>query len=349
MKSKEIEATEIFADPTYDATFKMLFGKEATKFLTISFLNSMLGFNGTKEEIKDLTIVNSELIQGDVKAIESAIDVRCTTVGGQDIAIEMQRRSEDYFLSRTQDYMAKLISSQVQKDEGNKYHISMHKTYMLIISKAKLFLQDNKVEGDHSKMYEKTVVPMIKELGQEVPHNKMCWKFIELPKFKVFSKDKIINQDSLVKEQWLDFLIKCGTQEEIPDNISNIIKEGYKIMKIANWTKTDIENYELAKLKEAYQFEEEANIREKAEKLGFDKGIEQGILKGKWKGEVKGEIKQFKTFKEMEKTGMDVSKFYSKIKYNNEITKYFDTHPDCIDDTESVIMTGMDIEYPDQI
>ena len=28
MKGKEIEATEIFADPTYDATFKMLFGTE---------------------------------------------------------------------------------------------------------------------------------------------------------------------------------------------------------------------------------------------------------------------------------------------------------------------------------
>lgn len=173
---EEMEKAEVFADPTYDVTFKMLFGSEKNKILLVNFLNNILGFKG-KDEIKDLNIVNSSLIQEDLDAIESAVDVRCKTASGEDISIEMQRRNEDYFLSRTQDYMGKLISSQVKKDEGKKYHIAMNKTYIVIISKAKLFLKDTAIEGDHDKLYEKTVVPMIQELNKEVPHNKMYWKF----------------------------------------------------------------------------------------------------------------------------------------------------------------------------
>lgn len=144
---EEMEKAEVFADPTYDVTFKMLFGSEKNKILLVNFLNNILSFKG-KDEIKDLNIINSSLIQEDLDAIESAVDVRCKTVSGEDISIEMQRRNEDYFLSRTQDYMGKLISSQVKKDEGKKYHIAMNKTYIVIISKAKLFLKDTAIEGE---------------------------------------------------------------------------------------------------------------------------------------------------------------------------------------------------------
>jgi len=330
---------EIFADPTYDVTFKMLFGSDKNKVLLINFLNNILSFKG-KDEIKDLNIINSSLIQEDLDAIESAVDVRCRTASGEDISIEMQRRNEDYFLARTQDYMGKLISSQVNKDEGKKYHLAMNKTYIVIISKAKLFIKDNKIEGDYDTLYEKTIVPMVKELNQEVPHNKMCWKFFELPKFEKFAKDKDINAGSSLKEQWLNFLINCHDQKIMPENVSDIIKAGYEIMKIAKWSKEDKENYELSKIKEAYKLKELENIEEQA--------FNQGLLKGKWKGEYKGEIGKIKMGIEAK---LEDEKILKKLNHAKDkfldFKQYFQEHPEQmeIDDNESVIMSGMNIEY----
>lgn len=86
MQMEEIEKAEVFADPTCDVTFKMLFGSGKNKILLVNFLNNILGFKG-KDEIKDLNIINSSLIQEDLDAIESAVDVRCRTVSREDISI----------------------------------------------------------------------------------------------------------------------------------------------------------------------------------------------------------------------------------------------------------------------
>ena len=340
---------QVFADPTYDATFKMLFGKQANIDITKSFLNTMLGFTGTKEEIAELKIISSDLIQEDVNAIESAIDVRCKTVSGQDISIEMQRRGEEYFLARTQDYMAKILSSQVTKsDGGKKYHLAMDKTYMLVVSKAQLFLKGNQVPGDTLIMYEKTIVPMIKELGVEVPGNKMYWKFFELPKFKNYIKNQQISYDSDLKEQWLDFLLNCSECNEIPEDRNDIIKRGYEIMKIANWTKEDRDAYELSKLKEAYALKEEEAMKQEAEKIGFDKGLE----KGKWHEKYKGEISKIKMGLEANLEDEKILKnlSYTKDKFS-EFKTYFEQHRELmeIDDNESEIMGEMGIEYQDII
>ncbi|AVP88182.1 hypothetical protein phytr_12580 [Candidatus Phycorickettsia trachydisci] len=45
----EPDVPEIFGDPTYDVTFKMLFGTEHNKDISVSLLNSLLGFTGGKE------------------------------------------------------------------------------------------------------------------------------------------------------------------------------------------------------------------------------------------------------------------------------------------------------------
>jgi hypothetical protein len=57
---KVLESQEIFADPTYDTTFKMLFGTENNKDILISILNNFLDFKGVKE-ITDVQIVSSDL------------------------------------------------------------------------------------------------------------------------------------------------------------------------------------------------------------------------------------------------------------------------------------------------
>ena len=97
-KEGEVQTPEIFADPTYDITFKMLFGSDKNKDVLISLLNSLLDFKGEKQ-IVDVTINSSDLSVEGISDIKGAVDVLCTTRSHQKIAVEMQRKYKDYFLS----------------------------------------------------------------------------------------------------------------------------------------------------------------------------------------------------------------------------------------------------------
>jgi len=338
MKGKE----EVFADPTYDITFKMLFGSEKNKDVLISLLNSLLDFRD-KKEIKAVEINNNELpvvpfsTEKSKLGVSSAVDVLCTTANGQKIAIEMQGQKTKYFLAREQEYMAKLLVGQVKEGEGKKYHEMVLETYIVIITKENVFT--GKAEFEKQKLFEIDVEPRIVQTNESYPDNKMHWKFFELAKFKNSSNYSKITKDSNLKEQWLEFLIECNKQVNEPER-NEIIKKGYEIMKMSKWDADTQTLYWKQKQYVEDMLREQEGLIKETEQKAFQEGVE----KGKWKGEVKGEIKQMKTFKELESSGIDVSKFYNTIKYKDQIQSYFEEHPDYKDETESVIMGGMDIE-----
>jgi predicted transposase/invertase (TIGR01784 family) len=296
---------QIFADPTYDVTFKMLFGVEENKNLTISFLNSLLGFVDDNE-IEDLIIVNPDLGQDSFTSIKSSIDVRCKTKSGEDISIEIQRCYRDYFLARTQYYMSKIISGQLKAGDSTQYHTKMQDTYIVIIAKENVFAGQDRLKGDRDDLFEKTVVPMVKELNLMIPGNKMYWKFFELPKFRVFSEKKLINQNSPIKEQWLDFLTNCSGHDGDPENINRIIKQGYKIMKMANWTNEQVLAYDMSQYTEMCEKQslekKLADQLEKGIKLGKEEGVklgkEEGVKLGKEEGVKLGKEEGVKLGKE---------------------------------------------------
>lgn len=174
---------EIFADPTYDITFKMLFANDKYKHILISLLNSFLGFEGTEKEIQEVEINSPDLQQESISGVKGAVDVLCTTTNKKKIAVEMQRTYKEYFLPRTQEYMSKIIAQQVLSGESAKYHEVMLDTYVLAIGKKNIFYGEKyKIQGTDN-FFEKTVVPTIVETAEEVPGNKMHWKFFELPRF----------------------------------------------------------------------------------------------------------------------------------------------------------------------
>lgn len=140
---------------------------------------------------------------------------------------------------------------------------------------------------------------MVIETGQEMPGNKMHWKFFELPKFVKFYKNKTIDISNPLKEQWLDFLVKCNTKIEIPGDVHELIKKGYNIMKIANWSEDQRLLYWKQKSNEIEEIREQKLLEEKVFNEGKLEGIKEGIEQGKWKGEVKGEISKFKDFQKL--------------------------------------------------
>lgn len=283
---------EIFADPTLDVTFKMLFGQDKNKDILISLLNSLLNFTGA-EEIENVEINCNELEVSNISkiksesGIESAVDVLCTNKGKQKIAIEMQGQSKNYFLTREQEYMCKLISGQVKQGQGEQYHKEVLNTYILVLGKQNMFKKDSISD---QKIFEIDVEPRIVQTNQTYPNNKMHWKFYELPKFKKSDDYKHINNESDIKHQWLEFLIDCSNSRVEPDR-NKLIKKGYNIMKIATWDE-DTQNLYWKQKANELDLKNTIEIEKQEE---FNKGLEQGKLKG----EIKGEISKFKNFQEL--------------------------------------------------
>ena len=92
------EYTDRYVNPYTDFGFKKLFGTEMNKELLISFINSLLS---DKEQIRDLTYLNTEnlgISEADRKAV---FDVYCETDSGEKILVEMQRGQQLFFKERT--------------------------------------------------------------------------------------------------------------------------------------------------------------------------------------------------------------------------------------------------------
>jgi predicted transposase/invertase (TIGR01784 family) len=309
----EEQKAEIFADPTYDVTFKMLFGSEKNKDILISLLNSLLNFKGEKE-IKGVEINTNELEvipyskEKSKLGVSSAVDVLCTAANGQKIAIEMQGQKTKYFLAREQEYMAKLLVGQVKEGQGKLYHEKVLETYIIVITKENVFT--GKAEFEKQKLFEIDVEPRIVQTNEPYPNNKMYWKFFELAKFKNNPNYNKINKLSDLKEQWLEFLIECNKQASEPER-NDIIKKGYEIMKMSQWNGDTKALY----WKQKQDVEDILREQEELIKDTEQKAFKEGELKGKLKGEIKGEIKQVKNFIELE---LPQEKFVSKLHYLNQ-------------------------------
>jgi len=338
-EEEEILIPETFADPTYDVTFKMLFGNEHHKDVLISLLNNLLDFHGNKEII-DVEINNNELpvtyfFDKKESGIPSTVDVLCTIKeNNQKIAVEMQGQRQAYFLNRTQEYMAKLISGQVKTGQGAQYHKAVMDTYVLVIGKQDLFTGETKLQNQN--LFEIDVEPRIVQTNETFPKNKMHWKFFELPKFKQSENYQNMSVESTQKEQWLEFLLDCSTQEQEP-NRSEIIKKGDDIMKTAKWSHDTKVLYWKQKQNEIDALETQEALKQEE----FSKGFQEGEIKGK----IKGEIKQIKSFIDLEKQmKIEISKesYVQKLHYTKpqfENIKDYLTSEDYkhFDETESII------------
>ncbi|HJK86934.1 MAG TPA: PD-(D/E)XK nuclease family transposase [Candidatus Megaira endosymbiont of Nemacystus decipiens] len=287
-------AGTVFADPTYDSTFKMLCTNKEHPGIIKSILNSFLDFEG---ENKIEKVVFS---QG------NKIDLVCTSQNGKKMAIEMQRAHESYSLARSQMCMSKLIASQVAVGQSSKAHEVILDTYVICIGRENIIRKPSVVQKQKVLLKEKsdlsyslTVTPTIHDFGITIEDNKMTWKFFELKKFKEFMKNIKIGKDSPIKHQWMKFLLKCQDEENTPEDVAEIIKEGYRIMEMANWTQEqkalydmeiDQEELTLCKIEQA-ELDGKAKGLTEGKIIGLTEGKIMGLTEGKIIGLVKGEAK----------------------------------------------------------
>lgn len=105
---------EKYINPFTDFGFKKLFGTEFNKELLIDFLNQVLG---SREQIKDLTYLNTEHL-GKTPAHRKAIfDLYCENETGEKFIIELQNVKQQFFKDRSFFYATFPIQGQAPKGE----------------------------------------------------------------------------------------------------------------------------------------------------------------------------------------------------------------------------------------
>ena len=77
-----------------DFAFKKLFGTEINKDLLISFLNALLQ---GREEIKDISYLNTEHLGTQEYDRRAVFDVYCTNEQGEYFLVEMQKGEQQFF------------------------------------------------------------------------------------------------------------------------------------------------------------------------------------------------------------------------------------------------------------
>ena len=103
-----------FINPFTDTGFKILFGQELSKPLLIDFLNNLLA---GKDKVVDLKFLDKErqrIFKDDRGLI---YDIYCDTDDGRKIIVEMQNKSQKYFIERSIFYTSQAVSRQGQKGD----------------------------------------------------------------------------------------------------------------------------------------------------------------------------------------------------------------------------------------
>lgn len=254
-----------FVDVKNDVAFHKIFGNANRTVSLISFLNAVLGLEGTSR-VAEVQIENPYLFPVAHGGKTVIIDVRATDQLGRKFIVEMQVADIEGFTKRTQFY-----ASQIARGEQYK---ELRPTHFIGI------LDFVATENPH---YYSHHVTMDTVTGQRLLKD-IQYFFIELPKF-----DKKLDELTTMIDRWVYFIKNAENLTIMP---SDILDEGlqsaYEEAAKHNWSLPEMNAYFDAGAREAdYQ-----NAKEKAERLALEKGVKMGMEQGIEKGIEKGEEKK---------------------------------------------------------
>lgn len=271
-----------YLSPRSDMAFKKLFGDKDHKNLTIKFLNTMLQLPLGKL-IEDVTFQDTTSFSSQAEGKEVIFDIYCTDEQKNHFIIEMQSLNEYDFFERSQYYLARALTAQLQKTDSYKkllpvifvgvvnYYLDyIHKNKRTsdfrITSLIKLeeeFVRSDDIISQYSLINRAT--------GQILPVPLIEFHFIELPKFT-----KTIGECENVIDAWLFFMKNAERCTEIPKEMkeSETFVEAFNIIEQKNWTKKELEQY----VQELDAMGREKRIEDGAFEQGSQKKAEETAL-----------------------------------------------------------------------
>ena len=224
-----------YIDPTYDAGFKLTFGREnVSEELLIGILNALLCTNEDYEEITSVTYLNNERMAEwkDGKGIR--YDILCETESHNRFIVEMQKFDQSYFIDRASFYVARGIAEQGYKgkDEENVgWDYSLKPVYGVFICNFDIATLDSKVITRARVLDEESYKPI---------GDKTRYYFIQLPHFEK-EEDEC---ESLI-DMWIYNIKNMGARQEVAFMRNNeIFKRLEKVTSVASLTPAERRSYE---------------------------------------------------------------------------------------------------------
>jgi predicted transposase/invertase (TIGR01784 family) len=222
---------EKYINPFTDFGFKKLFGSEYNKDLLIDFLNQVLG---DKEQIKDLTYLNSEKLGKTPNDRKAIFDLYCENEQGDKFIIELQNVPQQYFKDRSIFYATFPIQEQAQK--GNQWDYNLKAVYTVSIL--------NFGFADTQERFLREI-QLIDKQTREVFYDKLTFFYLEVPRFKKEEEDLVTHFD-----KWMYVLKNLHRLQDIPKKLQEkIFKKLFQQAEIAQLTPEEMKTYEEMRIK----------------------------------------------------------------------------------------------------
>jgi len=236
-----------FADIKNDIAFRKIFGNENKKEILISFLNAVLQLDGSKQ-VSGVEILNPYQMPIVLGAKSTILDVRAKDKAGSEYIVEMQVTDKIGFAKRAVYYTAKSYSAQL--NIGDEYYQLKPTIFIGILNF--IFLESENYLSRHLILDSQTQEHKLKDLD---------FNFIELPKF-----NKTEQELQTLVEKWVYFIKNAPTLTVIPSNVDDWgLQSAYTEADRHFWTKTDLEAYSYARMRETDEKAEKMLAEQKAE------------------------------------------------------------------------------------
>lgn len=256
--SPEIPQTG-FINPFTDYGFKKIFGEEASKFILIEFLNSILP---PHHRIADLTFKNTEQLGQTAEDRKSIYDVYCESVTGEQFIVELQRIKQTHFKDRTLYYATFPIIAQAKKGIGWLYDLKA--SYCISI------LDFNLPDVANNDVIQRI---QLKDQYGDVFSDKLSLIYFQMPKF-----DKSEDELDTDLDKWLFYIKNLKDLDVIPQVFQGnpIFEQAFQKAQLANMNRDEWLNYETSlKTYRDNRATEQALVSQGIE-IGMEKGIEIG-------------------------------------------------------------------------
>ena len=259
-----------YLDPRNDIAFKKIFGSEQNKDVLIHFLNDILGKQG-KEQIEQLTFLNTTQPPAIAAQKRSILDVLCTDAQGIMFIVEMQVAKVRGFEKRAQYYAAKAYCDQAK--EGDEY-ANLKEVIFLAIVDFIMFPDKEGYKSEHVVLDKETHDHHLKDFS---------FTFLELPKF---TKERVEDLTTY-EEKWCYFFKHSNNAEDMSRMIANsdhVIQKAYNVLLSHNWSNQELVDYEAVTKANKDAVAREAQVREEGKEEGRVEGEEKGRIAGEEKG-----------------------------------------------------------------
>ncbi len=259
-----------------DFAFKKLFGSEVNKNLLISFLNALL--HG-REEIKDITYLNTEHLGTQEYDRRAVFDVYCTNERGEHFLVEMQKGEQQFFKDRSIYYSTFAIREQAPRGVWNYGLKGIYTIGILNFC----------FEKESTDYYHE--VKLVDLASKEVFYDKLTFIYLEMPKFT-----KGENELDTLFDKWLYAIRNLASLMNRPRALQEqVFLHLFEVAEIAKFDRKERYEYEesLKAYRDWFSVMETAEIRghEKGFTKGLAEGRERGLAEGREKGLVEGREK----------------------------------------------------------